>query len=65
MNQTPAKITELPIDDVVSILKKCGSKNISKKLVSEYIKQGLPVNNDKVNLLEFAAWLVKEVANGN
>jgi hypothetical protein len=65
MSEAPVKITEMAIEDVVRILKKCGSKKASKKLIAEYIKQGLPVEDDKINMLEFAAWLVKEVAGGN
>ena len=54
------KLTALPIGMLVRILKQAGSRLITEESIAEDIAAGAPQNEDgTVNLIEYAAWLVK------
>ena len=54
------KLTALPIEMLVRILKQAGSRLITEESIAEDVAAGAPQNEDgTVNLIEYAAWLVK------
>jgi len=54
------KLTALPIEMLVRILKQAGSRLITEESIAEDIASGAPQNEDgTINLIEYAAWLVK------
>ena len=54
------KITALHPEMLVNILKQAGSRLISAETLAADFESGAPRNEDgTVNLIEFAAWLVK------
>lgn len=61
------KLTALPPEMLVRLLKQAGSRLISAKTLSADFAAGAPKNEDGiVNLIEYAAWIVKgDDANAN
>ena len=61
------KLTALPPDMLVNLLKGAGSRLISAELLTADFAAGAPRNEDgTINLVEFAAWIVKgDEANAN
>ena len=54
------KLTALPPEMLVRLLKQAGSRLISSETLSADFVAGAPKNEDgTVNLIEYAAWLVK------
>ena len=54
------KLTALQPEMLVNILKQAGSRQISAEKLAADFAAGAPKNEDgTVNLVEFAAWLVK------
>lgn len=54
------KLTALPPEMLVRLLKQAGSRLISAETLAADFAAGVPKNEDgTVNLIEFAAWLVK------
>ena len=54
------KLTALQTEMLVNILKGAGSRLISAELLAADFEAGAPRNEDgTVNLVEFAAWIVK------
>ena len=54
------KLTALQLDMLINILKRAGSRLISAETLAADFEAGAPKNEDgTVNLIEFAAWLVK------
>ena len=54
------KITALQPEMLVNILKGAGSRLISAELLAADFEAGAPRNEDgTINLVEFAAWIVK------
>ena len=54
------KLTALQPEMLVNILKRVGSRLISAESITADFAAGAPKNEDgTVNLIEFAAWLVK------
>ncbi len=52
----------VPIADAARLLSRLGGKPISEATIRGDIEFGAPVNADgTLNLVEFAAWLVKEM----
>jgi len=52
----------VPITDAVRLLSRLGGKPISEATILADIEAGAPANADgTLNLVEFAAWLVKEM----
>jgi len=55
------KITVLPPETLVRLLKQAGSRTVSAESLAEDITAGAPKNQDgTINLIEYAAWLAKE-----
>ena len=60
------KITAMPPDKLVEILKKSGSRKISANTIAADIDAGMPVGDDgTINMIEYAAWLVSEASRGD
>lgn len=60
------KLTALPPETAVKILRQAGSRSISNESLSADIANGAPVNSDgTINLITYAAWLAKETDDGN
>lgn len=54
------KLTALQPEKLVNLLKQAGSRLISAESLAADFEEGAPKNADgTVNLIEFAAWLVK------
>ncbi len=54
------KLTALPPEMLVRLLKQAGSRLISAETLAADFAAGAPKNEDgTVNLIEYAAWLVK------
>jgi len=63
--ETP-KITALTPAQAAKILAAAGSRRITEAMVLADIDAGAPTNADgTVNLVHYAAWLVREVAGGD
>ena len=55
-----SKLTALQPDMLVNILRRAGSRTISAESLAADFEAGAPRNEDgTVNLIEYAAWLVK------
>jgi len=56
------KLTALQPDMLVNILRRAGARTISAESLAADFEAGAPRNEDgTVNLIEYAAWLVKGV----
>jgi len=66
MDTTPGlKLTALSITDAAKVLTKASGRTISESMIREDIGAGASVNSDgTINLIHYAAWLTKEIANG-
>ncbi len=54
------KLTALRPEMLVNILRRAGSRLISAEMLTADLEAGAPINEDgTINLIEFAAWLVK------
>ena len=59
MSGEPAKITAISPDNLVEILRKSGSREVSEDTLATDIEAGAPVAEDgTINMIEYAAWLV-------
>jgi len=60
------KITALTPEQAVKVLAAAGRRHITAEMVRADIEAGAPTNADgTVNLVHYAAWLVREVAGGD
>lgn len=66
MNNSQLKITALSVDDLTKLLKHAGSRTVSEESVRSDIEAGAPVNADgTINLITYAAWLIKEMSDAD
>ena len=66
MNKNQLNSTALPIPDLVKIMRNAGSRYVSEDAIRKDINSGAPVNPDgTMNLVHYAAWLIKELENGS
>ena len=66
MSKNQFHIVTLPISDLVKIMKNAGSRYVSEDAIRKDINSGAPVNPDgTMNLVHYAAWLIKELENGS
>jgi len=66
ISQDGLRLTALTIPQVAKVLSAAGSQMINEQMVRQDIDAGAPVNPDgTVNLIHYAAWLVREVAGGD
>jgi hypothetical protein len=57
------KVTALPLADLARLLSKSAGRTISPEALRRDVDAGAPVNPDgTINLVHYAAWLVKEYA---
>lgn len=57
------KVTALPLADLARLLSKSAGRTISPETLRRDVDAGAPVNLDgTINLVHYAAWLVKEHA---
>jgi hypothetical protein len=63
--QNPAmKLTALAVEDAALLISKAAGKTVSADMIRIDINAGAPVNPDgTINLINYIAWLVKELAN--
>lgn len=60
------KITALTPDQAARILSAAGRRKITEAMVDADIETGAPANADgTINLVHYAAWLVREAAHGD
>jgi len=64
MNTNQLKITAISVSDLAKLLKQAGSRHVSEAAIKKDIEKGAPVNSDRtINLIYYAAWLLKEEVN--
>ena len=55
----------LPVADAARVLTRLGGKSVTEMMLRADIDAGAPVNSDgTLNLVHYAAWLVKEMTSG-
>ena len=55
----------LPIEDAAKVLSRMGRKPVTADMLEADIDAGAPTNEDgSINLVHYAAWLVKEMSAG-
>lgn len=60
------RLTALSLSDAAAVLAKSGGRTVTEAMVREDIDAGAPQNADgTLNLLHYAAWLVREVSHGD
>ena len=65
MSETTPSLTALTVVQAAKILSAAGSRRITETMVRSDIDAGAPANSDgRVNLVHYAAWLVREAASG-
>jgi hypothetical protein len=56
----------LSIDDTARLLTRVGGERISVEMIEEDVADGAPANPDgSINLVNYCAWLIREVARGD
>lgn len=60
---TGARLTALPVDQVVALLRRSGSQRLDIEALRADIAAGAPLNADgTMNLIVYGAWLVRALA---
>ena len=58
--------TALAIADAARLLARVGAPTITEAMLRDDVASGAPTNADgTINLVQYAAWLVKEMGRGN
>jgi len=58
--------TAMTLQDAAHLLSKTGGRPVTEAMLQMDIKAGAPTNSDgTINLVHYAAWLVKELASGD
>ena len=58
--------TSLTVEHTARILSAAGGREVSEEAIRRDIEAGAPVNEDgTINLVHYAAWLVREMARGD
>ena len=66
MSETTASLTALTVAQVSQVLSAAGGRRITEDMLRADIDAGAPVNADgTMNLVHYAAWLVREVSGGD
>ena len=64
--RTPLNPSALPVKDAAKMLTKVGGQPIRVDMFEADVAAGAPTNADgTLNLVQYAAWLVKEMGRGN
>ena len=54
----------LPVADAARLLSAAGGQRVTAEMIQADVDDGAPINGDgTINLVHYAAWLVKEMAN--
>jgi hypothetical protein len=65
MAKEPMKITAIQPDKLLEILRRSGSREVCDETIADDIAAGAPVAEDgTINMIEYAAWLLKEASRG-
>ena len=60
------RLTALTPGKLADILKRAGARHASAEAIQADLDAGAPVNDDAtINLIEYAAWLVERMADGD
>ena len=66
MSETAPSLTALTVAQAAKVLSTAGGRRITEEMVRADIDAGAPVNPDgTMNLVHYAAWLVREVSGGD
>jgi len=66
MTEETPKITAISPPKLAEILRKSGSREVSDETIAADIEAGAPVAADgTINMIEYAAWLVREMGYGD
>jgi len=58
--------TALSLDDAARLLAAVGGVRVTRGMIEADVNSGAPANPDgTINLVHYAAWLVREMARGN
>jgi hypothetical protein len=61
-----AQLTALSVSDVVKVLSRASGRQFSEEIVRADLESGAPANADgSINLVHYAAWLVRSLADGS
>lgn len=59
------RLTAVPVDLLVRLLQAKGARHVDEAAIRADIAAGAPTNTDgSINLVDYAAWLVREMADG-
>lgn len=65
-SRKPVNPAALPLADAARLLAKVGGHSITERMVRADMEVGAPTNADgTINLIQYAAWLVKEMGRGD
>jgi len=65
-SRKPINPTALAIADAARLLAKVGGPSITESMLRDDVSAGAPTNADgTINLVHYAAWLVKEMGRGD
>lgn len=65
-DKTPLSPTALRLPDAARLLSRAGGQTLTVEMLEADIAAGAPTNPDgTLNLVHYAAWLVKELARGD
>jgi hypothetical protein len=60
------RLTALSLADAAKVLSRSGGRPVTEAMLRADVAEGAPANADgTVNLIHYAAWLVKELAHGD
>lgn len=60
------RITAMEPRKISDVLQRAGARHVSPETIQADLEAGAPVNDDgTVNLIEYAAWLVQRMADGD
>ena len=66
MSETTPSLTALTVAQASQVLSAAGGRRITEDMLCADIDAGAPVNADgTINLVHYAAWLVREVSGGD
>ena len=65
MAKEPMKITAIQPEKLLEILRRSGSREVSAEIIADDIATGASVSEDgTINMIEYAAWLIRETSRG-
>lgn len=65
-SRKPINPVALALEDAARLLAKVGGPSISESMLREDLAAGAPMNADgTINLVHYAAWLVREMGRGD